>query len=253
MNATKSRPKAFGTTALTAVKALKPRHATGQNQVGGLMPAELTISSKNYSSWSLRAWLMLRIVGLEFSEHRVDIESADARAELLLLAPSILVPCLKHNGIRVWDTLAIGEYLNEIAPTMELLPSNPVRRAHCRSICGEMHSGFTAMRASLPMNLKLKLKTFKVWSKAQADIDRIAEIWSNCIETYGGPFLFGTKATLADAMYAPVATRFETYAVSLPEICKRYSEHILSWDLMRPWIAQALLEEEELDELEMDF
>lgn len=196
---------------------------------------------------------MLRIVGLEFSERRVDIETADARAELLLLAPSILVPCLKHNGIRVWDTLAIGEYLNEIAPTKELLPSNPVQRAHCRSICGEMHSGFSAMRASLPMNLKLKLKTFKIWSKAQADIDRIVEIWSTCLETYRGPFLFGAKATLADAMFAPVATRFETYAVSLPEICQPYREHILSWDLMRPWIKQALLEEEELDELEMDF
>jgi glutathione S-transferase len=236
MAAKKTIPKTSGTQAPAAVK-----------------PLELTISSKNYSSWSLRAWLMLRMAGLEFSEHRVDIETADVRAELLLLAPSILVPCLNHNGVRVWDTLAIGEYLNEIAPAVELLPSNPVHRAHCRSICGEMHSGFTAMRASLPMNLKLKLEAFKVWSKAQGDIDRIVEIWSGCLQTYRGPFLFGTKATLADAMYAPVATRFETYAVSLPEICQRYRDHILSWDLMKPWIEQALLEEEELDELDMDF
>ncbi len=96
-----------------------------------------------------------------------------ARAELLLLSPSILVPCLNHNGTKVWDTLAIGDYLNEVAPNAGLLPSNPVHRAHSRSICGEMHSGFNALRGALPMNIKARMKGFKVWSKAQSDIDRI--------------------------------------------------------------------------------
>ena len=215
--------------------------------------AELTISSKNYSSWSLRAWITLKLTGIPFTERRVDIEAPEARAELLLLAPSILVPCLSHNGIRVWDTLAIGEYLHEVAPHAGLLPADMVQRAHCRSVCGEMHSGFTAMRASLPMNLKLKMKTFKVWSKAQADIDRIVEIWSDCIERYGGPFLFGRQPTLADAMFTPVATRFVTYAVQLPPVCDAYKQHIMAWPCLQPWTQQALLEQEELDELDMDF
>lgn len=215
--------------------------------------ATLTISSKNYSSWSLRGWLMVKMAGIDFVEQRVDVDSADARAELMLLAPSILVPCLTHEGVRVWDTLAIGEYVHEIAPKAGLLPSDSVLRSHCRSICGEMHSGFSAMRASLPMNIKARLKSFKVWSKAQADIDRIIEIWSECLHEHGGPFLYGPKPTLADAMFAPVASRFTTYAVALPEICAGYRDTIMAWPLMQQWVAEAVQEPEELDELDMDF
>ncbi len=215
--------------------------------------ARLSISSKNYSSWSLRGWLMVKMAGLPFEEERVDVDSPDARAELLLLAPSILVPCLTHRGIRVWNTLAIGEYLHEVAPKAGLLPSDPVQRAHCRSICGEMVSGFSAMRASLPMNMRARLKSFKVWSKAQADIDRIIEIWTECLGTYGGPYLFGEKPTLADAMFAPVASRFTTYAVSLPPLCASYRDTIMAMPLVQQWMADALQEPEELDELDMDF
>lgn len=215
--------------------------------------ATLSISSKNYSSWSLRGWLMVKMAGLDFKEQRVDVESADARAELLLLAPSILVPCLNHRGVRVWDTLAIGEYLNEIAPEAGLLPSDLVQRAHCRSICGEMHSGFSAMRASLPMNMRARLTSFKVWSKAQADIDRIVEIWTECLSKYGGPFLFGASPTIADAMFAPVASRFTTYAVTLPPVCAQYRNIMMELPLVQEWIADALEEAEELDELDMDF
>lgn len=196
---------------------------------------------------------MLKLSGLPFREERVDIDSPGARAELLLLAPSILVPCLTHRGVRVWDTLAIGEYLHEVAPKAGLLPRDLVQRAHCRSICGEMHSGFAAMRASLPMNIKARLKTFKIWSKAQADVDRIIEIWTDCLQRYGGPYLFGDHPNLADAMFAPVACRFATYSVALPPPCERYRNTILRMPAMQAWIAEALKEPEELDELDMDF
>ena len=114
----------------------------------------LTISSKNYSSWSLRGWLLARLAGLDFDELVLPADDVDAKAEILLLAPSILVPCLHHDGVTVWDTLAIAEYLAEIAPKAGLLPAERGARAHCRAICGEMHSGFASLRSALPMNLK---------------------------------------------------------------------------------------------------
>ena len=128
----------------------------------------LTLSSKNYSSWSLRGWLMTKLAGIDFDEVIVAPDDADARAEILLLSPSILVPCLTYEGIKVWDTLAIGEFLNEIAPKAGLLPKDRAKRAHCRSICGEMHSGFVSLRQALPMNIKAHFPNFKVWSKATA-------------------------------------------------------------------------------------
>ncbi len=175
----------------------------------------LTISSKNYSSWSLRGWLLAKFSGLEFEEVVTAPDDASARAELLLLSSSILVPCLRHEGATVWDTLAIAEYLNEIMPHSGLLPEDRVQRAHCRSICGEIHSGFTTLRASLPVNLKGHFPGFKIWSRAQADIDRVCTIWRDCLAQSGGPFLFGERRTMADAMYAPVVTRFMTYDVKL--------------------------------------
>src|SRR6267378_330752 len=113
----------------------------------------LTISSKNYSSWSLRGWLLARMSGVAFDEMLLPPDDSQARAELLLLSPSILVPCLTHDGVRVWDTLAIAEYLNEIKPRAGLLPIDRAARAHCRAIAGEMHSGFSNLRSALPMNL----------------------------------------------------------------------------------------------------
>ena len=143
--------------------------------------ATLTISSKNYSSWSLRGWLLTKFSGLEFEEIVTAPDDASARAEILLLSSSILVPCLRHDGATIWDTLAIGEYLNETMPDAGLLPADRVQRAHCRSICGEIHSGFTTLRASLPVNLKGHFPNFKIWSRAQADIDRVCTIWRECL------------------------------------------------------------------------
>ena len=114
----------------------------------------------------------------------------------------------------MWDTLAIGEFLNEIAPKAGLLPKDKAKRAHCRSVCGEMHSGFVSLRQALPMNIRAEFPGFKIWSKAQADIERILVIWRECLAAYGGPFLFG-ELSMADAMYAPVVSRFRTYGVAL--------------------------------------
>src|SRR3954463_15438664 len=139
--------------------------------------AILTISSRNYSSWCLRGWLLCRMAGLEFQEEMLSASDPSARAELLLLSPSFLVPALSHNGIKVWDTLAIAEYLAELSPQAGLLPKHGAARAHCRAISGEMHSGFTNLRSALPMNLKAHYSVFKIWGGAKADIDRITQIW----------------------------------------------------------------------------
>ncbi|SDC21063.1 glutathione S-transferase [Cupriavidus sp. YR651] len=213
----------------------------------------LTISSKTYSSWSLRGWLLARFAGLEFEEVLVPPDDPAARAEILLLSPSILVPCLRHQGVTVWDTLAIGEYLNEIRPKARLLPDEVPARAHCRAICGEMHSGFAAMRAALPMNLKGHFPGLKVWSRAQADIDRITAIWTECLTRYGGPYLFGEHRTMADAMYAPVVTRFVTYGVMLDPLPVEYCKAILAMPEMQEWIAAAREEPDEISELDVEF
>jgi glutathione S-transferase len=214
--------------------------------------ATLSISSKNYSSWSLRGWLLARFAGLEFDEQAVPPDDADARKELLLLSPSILVPCLVHDGIKVWDTLAIAEYLNETMPEAALVPADRKARAHCRAVCGEMHSGFSSLRSALPMNLKRTFPGHKVWARAQADIERIAAIWRECLTTYDGPFLFG-KRSMADAMYAPVATRFVTYDVKLDEQCGGYRDRIMALPEMIDWIEAARREPDDIDELDMEF
>ncbi len=215
--------------------------------------AELTISSKNYGAWALRGWLMAKLAGLEFTEKVVSPDDPAMKAEMLLLSSSMLVPSLQHNGIKVWDTLAIGEYLNEIKPKAQLLPADAKARAHCRAICGEMHSGFTALRAALPMNIKAHFPKFKVWSRAQSDIDRIVEIWTECLKTYGGPYLFGKTPGIADAMYAPVVTRFMTYDVPLDKTCSAYAKRILELPAMKEWFAAAATEPDEIDELDAEF
>ncbi len=213
----------------------------------------LTISSKNYSSWSMRGWLLVKFADVPFEEVMLSPKDAAARAEILLLSPSFLVPCLTHNGVKVWDTLAIAEYLNDFKPKAGLLPADKAARAMCRSICGEMHSGFSAMRAALPMNLKGHVPKFKVWSRAQADIDRIVEIWKECLATWGGPYLFGKQVTMADAMYAPVVTRFLTYNVKLDDDCAAYCKTIMALPEVQEWVTAAKKEPDDIDELDVEF
>jgi glutathione S-transferase len=215
--------------------------------------AVLTISSKNYSSWSLRGWLLCKMAGLEFDEEVLSSDDPSTRAELLLLSPSFLVPCLTHENVRVWDTLAIAEYLNERFPEAGLLPADIAARAHCRSVSGEMHSGFHNLRSALPMNLNAKLNAFATWGGVKGDIERVLTIWRECLETYGGPYLIGEKPTLADAMYAPVCTRFRTYDVKLDPRSTGYCATILDWPLLVEWIEAAKQEPEELEELDVEF
>ena len=217
------------------------------------MQATLTISSKNYSSWSLRGWLLCKMAGLAFDEQPVDLSDIHARQELLLLSPSVLVPRLTHDKVEVWDTLAIAEYLNEAFPKAGLYPEDKVARAHCRSISGEMHSGFYNLRSALPMNLKARHESFKIFSGARPDVERVKTIWRECLAQYGGPFLFGAAPSVADAIYAPVCTRFRTYAVALDARLEAYVETILGWAPMQDWTAGALAEPEEIAELEVEF
>ena len=195
--------------------------------------AVLTISSKNYSSWSLRGWLLCKFAGLPFEERLVPSDDESARKELLLLSP-------------------IAEYLNDLVPEAGLLPRDRAASALCRSICGEMHSGFVNLRSALPMNLKAHHPGFVVYPAAQADVDRITEIWQQCLSAYGGPYLFGVRS-MADAMYAPVATRFATYDVSIDASSAGYAQRILAMPEMVEWIAAAKTEPDELEELDVEF
>ena len=149
--------------------------------------ATLTIASKNYGSWSLRGWLLCKMAGLEFEEEQAKSDDPATRAELLLLSPSFLVPCLTHDGVKIWDTLAIAEYLNELNPDARLMPEDRAARARCRAVSGEMHSGFINLRSALPMNLKAHYPGFKVWAGAQADIERVAAIWREVPHREQGP------------------------------------------------------------------
>lgn len=215
--------------------------------------ATLTLSSKNYSSWSLRGWLLCRMSGIAFDEVPVSLDDPGQRAELLLLSPSFLVPALTDDGAKIWDTWALAEYLNEKFPTAGLFPGDRIVRAHCRSVSGEMHSGFHNLRSALPMNIKARYQGFKVWAGARPDIERILAIWNECLKTYGGPFLFGAGPTVADAMYAPVCMRFYTYDVPIDASAAGYCRTIMEWAPMREWIGAARHEPEEIDELDVEF
>ena len=231
----------------------RPAARTRSKAAPATPAATLTLSSKNYSSWSLRGWLLARFAGLAFEEVMVSPDDEDARKELLLLAPSIRVPCLRHDGMTVWNTLAIAETLNEAFPKAGLWPADRIARAHARAVCGEMNSGFANLRAALPMNLKGQFPGHKIWTGAKPDIERIVEIWSDCLARYGGPFLFGRKRGAADAIFAPVATRFHTYDVPLPPACAEYRDTILAMPELRAWVKEAKLEPEEIELLDMDF
>jgi glutathione S-transferase len=215
--------------------------------------ATLTIASKNYGSWSLRGWLLCKMAGLDFEERPVSADDPSTRAELLLLSPSFLVPCLIHDGLKIWDTLAIADYLHELSPQAGLLPADRAQRAHCRSICGEMHSGFSNLRSALPMNIKAHFSGFKSWAGARGDIERITLIWREALSEYKGPYLFGAAPCAADAMYAPVCSRFQTYDVAIDPSSKDYCNTIMAHPFMLEWIAAAKVEPDELEELDVEF
>lgn len=205
---------------------------------------DLYIGNKNYSSWSLRPWLLLKHFGIPFREHMVSVAGRDYNAALKPLAGNARVPCLHEDGFQVWESIAIAETLAERHPAM--WPADARARARARSISAEMHAGFTALRTAMPMNLKLKLKGKPPTPAVQRDIDRIVEIWEEArmqFATADGPWLFGAFS-VADAMFAPIAWRFHVYNVALPPLAATYRDAMLAHPAIQEWYAAALLETE---------
>ncbi|CAG9182257.1 glutathione S-transferase family protein [Cupriavidus pinatubonensis] len=201
---------------------------------------KLVIGNKNYSSWSLRPWLLMRQAGIEFEEVKVRLFVESFAAEIAQYSPAGKVPVLIDGDIAVWDTLSIAEYLAERFPEKALWPADRAARAHARSVCAEMHAGFTNLRNQMPMNVTAVLPGCGWNVSVQHDVDRIAQIWTDLRTRHGdaGPFLFGAF-TVADAYYAPVVSRFATYGVHLPEAAKAYADFILELPAVQEWIADA--------------
>jgi len=201
---------------------------------------KLVIGNKNYSSWSLRPWLLMQHAGIEFEEVQVRLFAGDFAAEIARYSPAGKVPVLIDGDIAVWDSLSIAEYLAEKFPAKKLWPADTAARAYARSICAEMHSGFGNLRSQLPMNVTAVLPG-RGWNVAvQRDVARIGEIWSDLRTRHGaaGPFLFG-EFTIADAFFAPVVSRFATYGIHLPDAAKAYADFMLELPAMQAWIAGA--------------
>jgi glutathione S-transferase len=203
----------------------------------------LVVGNRNYSSWSLRGFLAARAAGVAFDEVLVRLSEPGSRAELLRHSPAGKVPVLKHGERTVWDSLAIVEYLAEVHPEAGLWPADAGARAHARAISAEMHSGFSALRARMPMNLRKSLPGKGRGRDVEGDIERICALWRDCRATYGagGPFLFG-RFCAADVMYTPVATRFRTYAVELDEPSQAYVDAVLARPDYLDWHEAALEE-----------
>lgn len=209
----------------------------------------LIIGNKNYSSWSLRAWLTLKQAEVEFEEIRIPLYTPTSREQLLKYSPSGKVPVLHHGSLIVWDSLAICEYIADLFPDRHLLPQNPAERAVVRSVSAEMHAGFAALRQHLSMNCKARTPKRNLLPAVQADVDRILTIWRDCRQQFGkgGEFLFGQHFTLADAMYAPVASRFITYDIPLDPIAQSYVDTLWSLPAMQEWRVAAEAETEVIE------
>jgi len=219
------------------------------------MALTLVIGNKNYSSWSLRPWLAMKMAGLRFDEIRIVLDRPDTKAEILRFSPNGRVPCLldrRPDGeLTVWDSLAICEYVNETYAGGTLWPAEPAVRARARAVTAEMHSSFAALRQHLPMDIRARLPGRGAGSLALAEvaeqIRRIEAIWSEALAASGGPFLFGAFS-IADAFYAPVVTRFVTYAVPLPPPLVAYSDRLLATAPMQAWTAAAHVEAEIIEQ-----
>ena len=214
------------------------------------MNATLIIGNKNYSSWSLRSWLLLREAGIEFEEHRITLDVADTHSQMSEFTDAGRVPVLVLDGVAIWDTLAIAETVSERWPEKQLWPSDPDARAHARCISAEMHSGFEALRNQMPMNCRAMGRKVHLPDELTVDIDRILSIWSDCHKRYSadGDWLFG-KFSIADSMFAPVVLRLRTYGINLPDSASAYAKRLLESDVMQEWLAAA---ETEIEVIEND-
>lgn len=211
----------------------------------------LIIGNKNYSSWSLRPWLLLRQAGIPFDEMRIPLYSQDTREQISALSPSGLVPVLRHGQVTVWDSLAICEHVHELYPDRALWPVDQTARAVARSAAAEMHAGFRALRQHMPMNCRGYFPGRGLNPETGKDIERIFALWRRCRTVYGedGPMLFG-GFSIADAMYAPVALRFQTYDVKLDPVCAAYATTLLALPAMDEWVEAARVEPERLAQFE---
>lgn len=201
----------------------------------------LYIGNKNYSSWSLRGWLMAKAAGITFEEVLIRLRQPNTKAEVLRHSPSGRVPALVHRDVSIWESLAIGEYLAELFPDAQLWPQDRGARAVARAVSTEMHAGFSALRTHFPMNMRSSFPNRASTPEVQADVDRINAIWHDCRTRFGkgGAFLFGTTFGNADAMYAPVVTRFRTYKVELDPGAQAYCDAVWAYPPMQEWAAAA--------------
>ena len=222
------------------------------------MTPKLIIGNKNYSSWSLRAWLLMREAGIAFDEHRIALDVESTAAEIAAVTPAGTVPVLQLGGLTVWDTLAIAETVAERWPEAGLWPEDADVRAHARSIAAEMHAGFAVLRNSMPMNCRAMGRKVPLPDPLAREIDRVFAIWSDCFRRYGRydrdgqghGWLFG-KFSVADAMYAPVVLRFRTYGINLPESALHYPRRLLQSVAMQEWLAAAETETEVIEKDEI--
>ena len=218
------------------------------------MSLQLYIGNKNYSSWSMRPWLLMRQLGIEFEEVRLRFDFSDGspfRQAVARVSPAGRVPVLVDDGFSVWDTLAIAEYLHEKFPAAVVWPEDSRDRARARSLCAEMHSGFGALRQHCPMNVEADLRDVgkKVWSErddVRRDVERIDRMWSEQLVARGGPFLFGRFGAV-DAFYAPVCSRIKTYGLPLSDAALAYVRRTHVLDSVQAWNDAALAERDFLD------
>lgn len=216
---------------------------------------KLVIGNKNYSSWSMRPWVLLKQAGIAFEEVMVRFDGFDARSKfkttLKKISPTGKVPVLVDGDLVVWDTLAIAEYVAETFPECELWPHDRAARARARSVCAEMHSGFTALRSACPMNIEARLGTTGalIWrdnAAVRVDVERLVTLWRGCLQSSGGPLLFG-NFSVADAYFAPVCMRLRTYALPLPEDVSAYVDRVCKLPGVKAWTAGARAEHDFLD------
>lgn len=211
------------------------------------MALELVIGNKNYSSWSLRAWLLLAESGIPFEETRLALDTPDFAEAIRRYSAAACVPVLLVDGQPVWDSLAIAETVAERFPDAGLWPDDAGARAHARSVSAEMHSGFAALRDAMPMNCRAMGRRVALPDAVTRDIDRVFDIWSDCQRRYGGGWLFG-RFSIADAMYAPVVLRFRTYGINLPDAAQPFARRLLESDAMQNWLVAAESETEVIEQ-----
>ena len=204
------------------------------------MRATLYIGNKNYSSWSLRGWLLARLSGLDFQEHVIPLDTPDTKAQVRAVSPSGMLPCLHRGSAVVWDSMSIAEYLHEHFPQSGIWPRDPLHRAHARSISAEMHSGFADLRRAMPMDIHAGKPGRSYPPEVQANLQRIEQIWTDCRSQFGagGEFLFGAWSG-ADCMYAPVVMRVRSYGVQLHATAQKYATAVCAQKDVAEWIAAA--------------